>query len=101
MASIVERLATIRKGIDAALARSADPDRRVTIVAVTKGHPAAVVDEVARAGLLEIGENRVQEILSKAPDVLSPVNWHMIGHLQRNASPPAARPWWAGGRPWC
>jgi hypothetical protein len=81
---IAERLAGIRANIDAALRRSDDPQRDVTIVAVTKTHPAAVVDAVAQAGLLDVGENRVQEALAKAPDVAAPVRWHLIGHLQRN-----------------
>ncbi len=57
----------------------------VGIVAVTKGHPIATVREAAAGGLLDIGENRVQEALQKQeawPD--APVRWHLIGHLQRN-----------------
>jgi pyridoxal phosphate enzyme (YggS family) len=81
---IAERLAGIRANIDAALRRAGDPERDVTIVAVTKTHPAAVVDAVAAAGLLDVGENRVQEALAKAPDVTAAVRWHLIGHLQRN-----------------
>jgi pyridoxal phosphate enzyme (YggS family) len=83
-------LAAIRKRIGDALERCGDPERAVTIVAVTKGHPAEVVDEVARAGLIDIGENRVQELVAKAPLVHAEVNWHMIGHLQRNKAARAA-----------
>jgi pyridoxal phosphate enzyme (YggS family) len=81
---IAARLKDIRARIDAALARSSDPRREVTIVAVTKTRPAAVIDEVAALGVLDIGESRVQEALSKAPLVRSPVRWHLVGHLQRN-----------------
>jgi len=81
---IADRLVDIRSRIDAALARAGTPGREVTLVAVTKGHGAEVVDACAAAGLLDIGENRVQEALGKAPLVHAPVRWHLIGHLQRN-----------------
>ena len=58
---------------------------QIGVVAVTKGHPLAAVREAAAQGLLDIGENRVQEALEKQaawPD--APVRWHLIGHLQRN-----------------
>jgi pyridoxal phosphate enzyme (YggS family) len=61
-----------------------EPNREVTIVAVTKGRPAELVEQVAAAGVLDIGENRVLEAIAKAPEVRAPVRWHMIGHLQRN-----------------
>lgn len=74
-----------------ALGRSADPRREVTIVAVTKTHPAEVVDAVAALGLLDVGESRVQEASAKAPLVRSAgVRWHLVGHLQRNKARRAA-----------
>jgi len=81
---IASQVEDLRGRIRAALRRVEDPDREVRIVAVTKRRPAAAVDEVAAAGLLEIGENRVFEALEKAPLVRAPVRWHLIGHLQRN-----------------
>ncbi len=57
----------------------------VRIVAVTKRHPLELIEAAAAVGLNDIGENRVQEALSKqdnAPDLN--VNWHLIGHLQSN-----------------
>jgi pyridoxal phosphate enzyme (YggS family) len=56
----------------------------VTLIAVTKTHGPDAVDAVARAGVSDVGENKVQEALSKMPDVTEPVRWHLIGHLQRN-----------------
>ena len=84
MTAVAERLSGIRAAIDRARLRSFDPDRDVTIVAVTKGRSAELVEAVASAGVLDIGENRVPEALTKAPAVRAPVRWHMIGHLQRN-----------------
>lgn len=57
----------------------------VTIVAVTKGFGPEAVAAAAAAGLLDVGENRVQEALAKMGAVpAAGVRWHLIGHLQRN-----------------
>jgi len=56
----------------------------VTIVAVTKGHPVTAVHAAWRAGLPDVGENRVQDALGKLGAVTAPVRWHLIGHLQTN-----------------
>lgn len=87
---IAERARRVRRTIDAALARAGDPGREVTIVAVTKTMPSSVVDEVAAAGIRDIGESRVQEAAEKAPLVRAAVRWHLVGHLQRNKARRAA-----------
>ena len=57
----------------------------VTIVAVTKGHEPEAVRAAFAAGLMAIGENRVQEALAKQELLRDcPVEWHLIGTLQRN-----------------
>lgn len=56
----------------------------VRIVAVTKGHPRAAVVAAAEAGLVDVGENRVQEALAKQDGSPVAVRWHLIGHLQTN-----------------
>jgi pyridoxal phosphate enzyme (YggS family) len=80
----------IRENIDSvrarigAYARSAGRDPAgIVLVAVSKTRTAAEINEAIEAGVTDIGENKVQEILDKYDGVL-PVNWHMIGHLQRN-----------------
>jgi PLP dependent protein len=77
------RLAAVRENIERARVRGGH-QQTVTIVAVTKTYgpeaPLAALD----AGLQDVGENRVQEALTKMPLVTRPVRWHMIGHLQRN-----------------
>lgn len=55
----------------------------VLLVAVTKLHTPAEINEAIDAGITDIGENKVQEILDKY-DSVKPVRWHLIGHLQTN-----------------
>lgn len=82
---------TISRNVEAARARIADalsragrPPDAVTLVAVTKTFPAGVVRDVIRAGALDIGENRVQELIAKSEEVTDACRWHLIGPLQRN-----------------
>jgi PLP dependent protein len=77
-------LPRVEERIAAALARAGRGDS-VRLVAVTKGHPAAAVEAAATAGLRIVGENRVQELEEKrAIASAAGVEWHLIGHLQRN-----------------
>jgi pyridoxal phosphate enzyme (YggS family) len=80
---LAQRLAAVRDRVDAA-AEAADRDpHRVTLIAVSKTHPAEVVDAAVAAGAMELGENRVQEASAKKPGVRA-ARWHLIGPLQRN-----------------
>src|ERR1700694_4458396 len=77
------------KGIREMIARSAERAGRdpqeIVLVAVTKGFSAERIREALAVGLRILGENRVQEALSKI-DEIGPANvdWHLIGHLQTN-----------------
>jgi PLP dependent protein len=68
--------------------RVADVRRRVgqdvTIIAVTKTYGPDAAEAAWRAGLQDVGENRVQEALAKMAAAQVPVRWHLIGHVQRN-----------------
>ena len=55
----------------------------VTLLPVTKNWPAGVVDYCKRAGIVRVGENRVQEALEKKNEILD-IDWELIGHLQTN-----------------
>jgi hypothetical protein len=81
---IRERLDDVRSRIDAACARSGRSGRAVRLIVVTKTHPAETVQAVIDAGAAHIGENRVQEIMAKAPLLHGTRVIHMIGHLQTN-----------------
>lgn len=56
----------------------------VTLVAVSKVHPVEHIMKAVDAGHLDLGENKVQEMVSKAEVMPMEVKWHLIGHLQRN-----------------
>jgi PLP dependent protein len=56
----------------------------VTLVAVSKTRTVEEIREAYDAGQRVFGENRVQELISKAPQLPSDIHWHLIGHLQSN-----------------
>eukprot|EP00850_Spirogloea_muscicola_P019450 SM000190S04886 [mRNA] locus=s190:234061:239047:- [translate_table: standard] len=68
----------------AAAAERAGGARPVTVVAVSKTKPAAMLTDVYGAGHRHFGENYVQELLDKAPQLPGDIQWHFIGHLQSN-----------------
>jgi pyridoxal phosphate enzyme (YggS family) len=80
---LADRLAEIRGRIAAAVRRGGH-GQEVTIVAVTKTHGPEAVRAAWELGVRDVGENKVQEALSKMDAVDVPVHWHLIGHLQRN-----------------
>lgn len=56
----------------------------VTLIAVSKTKPLEDLREAYEAGARDFGENKVQELVDKIPQMPNDVRWHMIGHLQRN-----------------
>ena len=56
----------------------------VTLIAVSKTKPLPMLQEAYEDGSRNFGENKVQEIMDKYPNLPSDIRWHMIGHLQRN-----------------
>ena len=83
---IAENIAQVQKHIADACARANRDPRNVTLIAVSKTHPAESVLEAIAAGAQHFGENRVEEAEIKIPIVNGqtsvPVTWHMIGHIQ-------------------
>lgn len=84
MPDILENLKRVRERIELAAARVQRSCDEITIIAVTKTHGPDVVRAAIEAGIEDIGENRVQEFLAKAPSVDLPCRWHLVGHLQTN-----------------
>jgi len=75
----------VRARIGTAALRSNRRPEEITLVAVSKTHPAEVVREAITAGVTDLGENRVQEAESKIREVgRHAARWHLIGHLQSN-----------------
>jgi pyridoxal phosphate enzyme (YggS family) len=76
------------KMVQERIARAAESVGRdiseISVVGVTKTHGPEVVIAAVEAGIEHIGENRVQEFLSKYPRVDVECKWHLVGHLQRN-----------------
>ncbi len=58
--------------------------RDVTLIAVSKTHPASTIKEIYDMGHRDFGENRAQELLDKVDDLPQDIRWHMIGTLQSN-----------------
>ena len=56
----------------------------VQLVAVSKTHPVSAIQEVYDLGQKVFGENKVQELMEKAPLLPEDIQWHLIGHLQTN-----------------
>jgi len=82
--TVAENLAEVRRQIAAACERVGREPRDVTLVAVSKTHPAAAVERALAAGQRDFGENYVQEAREKVPLVAGGPCWHYIGRLQRN-----------------
>ena len=81
---ITENLEQVRKNIvEACKAVNRDPGD-VTLISVSKTKPVSMLQEAYDAGSRDFGENKVQEIMDKYPQLPSDIRWHMIGHLQRN-----------------
>jgi len=60
-----------------------NPDE-VTLIAVSKTKPLSDIEELIACGVKEFGENKPQEMKQKIEEVSTPVNFHLIGHLQTN-----------------
>ena len=85
--TVAANLQAVRDSIAAACARAGRDPSEVTLVGVTKTHPVEVIETAVAVGLTDLGENRVQEFVPKAEaasDAALEVDWHFIGHLQRN-----------------
>lgn len=81
---VQEQLEEVRQNIRNACERSGRKVEDVTLIAVSKTKPVPMLQEAYDAGARDLGENKVQEILEKEPQLPSDIRWHMIGHLQKN-----------------
>ncbi len=80
-----QRLDTVRETIAECARRSGRSANELTLIAVSKTHPAELIREAIAAGMADFGENRVPEAEGKIPEVgRDKARWHLIGHLQSN-----------------
>ncbi len=97
MAKISERIERVRGTINSACARVGKDPGEIKLVVVTKSATIEAIKEVIYLGLVELGENRVQQLRKVSAQIdeflqggdgdstlPEKVNWHMVGHLQRN-----------------
>lgn len=85
-----ERVTVLQQRIATACRRAGRDPGGVTLLPVTKTHPAAAADYAARAGFQAVGENRVQEAVDKRAQTTAHLRWELIGHLQSNKARLAA-----------
>ena len=86
-------LQSVRERIARSCERVGRDPASVTLVAVSKGHPATMVAAAAEAGVRHFGENRIQEALPKIEEATGAgveATWHLVGHLQSNKAKAAA-----------
>jgi len=84
-AELRRRLDQVKDQIAQAAQRTDRKPSDITLVAVSKTHPAMIIQQAISIGITELGENRVQEAETKIPEVgRTAARWHLIGHLQSN-----------------
>ena len=81
---IKENLKIVEENIRKACERSGRKREDVTLIAVSKTKPVSDILQAIEEGIKDFGENKVQELADKYEAIQEPLNWHMIGHLQRN-----------------
>src|SRR5882724_7033970 len=87
-----ENLLRIQERVARAAARAGRSAEEITLIAVSKTHPASAIHEAYKAGVRHFGENRVQEWEGKRAGTEGlAATWQLIGHLQSNKTARAAR----------
>ena len=81
---LTENVTEVEKNIQDACDRAGRSREEVRLIAVSKTKPVSDIEEVLTTGILDYGENKVQELSDKYDVLPKNIRWHMIGHLQRN-----------------
>ena len=82
--SVSENYVEVEKKVRQACERAGRDPEEVTLIAVSKTKPISMIEELLPLGVVDFGENKVQELTMKEETIPASLNWHMIGHLQRN-----------------
>ncbi|MDK2877644.1 MAG: dependent protein [Thermoanaerobacteraceae bacterium] len=91
METLEQNIAIVKSKIGEAAAKSGRSPEEIHLVAVTKTVPPETVQKAVNLGITLLGENRVQEAGKKVDIVRGNVQWHLIGHLQKNKVKPAIK----------
>ncbi len=89
--AVAERLRSVRRRLRAACERSGRDPAVVVLLGISKRQPLERVRAAVAAGLKVLGENQVQEAVSKSAQLPVDVDWHFVGHLQSNKAKLAVR----------
>ena len=81
---LTENVIEVETNIQDACDRAGRSREEVRLIAVSKTKPVSDIEEVLTTGILDYGENKVQELSDKYDVLPKNIRWHMIGHLQRN-----------------
>ena len=82
--SVCENYLAVEEKVKEACRRAGRNRDEVTLIAVSKTKPMSMIEELRPLGVVDFGENKVQELTAKEEALPSGLHWHMIGHLQRN-----------------
>lgn len=81
---LTENLQEVEQKIQEACKRANRAREEITLIAVSKTKPVSMLQEVYHLGCRDFGENKVQELSEKHPQMPDDIRWHLIGHLQTN-----------------
>lgn len=81
---ILENIKQVEENIIKSCEKVGRDPKEVTLIAVSKTKPYTAIEEALPSGVLNYGENKVQELTEKYEILPKDIRWHMIGHLQRN-----------------
>ncbi len=97
MKQISEKIERLKDDINSTCVKTGRDPRSITLVVVTKSTTIECIEKVIKLGMTDLGENRVQQLKkvgtqvsefldknAKDESIPKKINWHMIGHLQRN-----------------
>lgn len=87
MIDIVKNIRTVQKTICLLEQQSARPQGSVRLIAVSKFHPISAIQQAYQTGIIDFGENYLQEAIGKISALpLENMTWHFIGQIQSNKS---------------
>lgn len=81
---LADNLQKVEQNIRKACTKSNRAREEITLIAVSKTKPVSMLQEIYELGIRDFGENKVQELSEKHPQMPKDLNWHLIGHLQTN-----------------